>query len=136
MEPEPLLDSLRNAVAAMPDDVPLRLHLATMLLRAGQREEAVRHLGAVLQRDPGNAEAMRMVTSPAEVPGPPASPPADVDTSSERGRGSSSPATGPSPVQDVPGGGAKSSGATDASGTTDAGDARGPVQDRTRPRPA
>ena len=52
MEPEPLLDSLRNAVAAMPDDVPLRLHLATMLLRSGQRDEAVRHLGAVLQRDP------------------------------------------------------------------------------------
>jgi len=102
MEPEPLLDSLRNAVNAMPEDVPLRLHLATMLLRAGQRDEAVRHLGAVLQRDPGNAEAMRMLTSPAEVPGPPASPPADVDTSSERGRGSSSPATGPSPVQDVP----------------------------------
>ena len=93
MEPEPLLDSLRNAVNAMPDDVPLRLHLATMLLRAGQRDEAVRHLGAVLQRDPGNAEAMRMLTSPAEVPGPPASPPADVDSSSERGRGSSSPPT-------------------------------------------
>ena len=40
MESDPLLDSLRNAVAAMPDDVPLRLHLATMLLRAGQRDEA------------------------------------------------------------------------------------------------
>ena len=95
MEPEPLLDSLRNAVAAMPDDVPLRLHLATMLLRAGQRDEAVRHLGAVLQRDPGNAEAMRMLTSPAEVPGPPASPPADVDLSSERGRGFSLPPPAP-----------------------------------------
>src|SRR6201992_723666 len=76
MEPEPLLDSLRNAVNAMPDDVPLRLHLATMLLRAGQRDEAVRHLGAVLQRDPGNTEAMRMLTSPAEVSGPPAPTPA------------------------------------------------------------
>lgn len=104
MEPEPLLDSLRNAVTAMPDDVPLRLHLATMLLRAGQRDEAVRHLGAVLQRDPGNAEAIRMLTSPAEASGPPASPPADVDGSSERVRGSASPATGPSPVQDGPGG--------------------------------
>jgi AAA+ superfamily predicted ATPase len=111
MEPEPLLDSLRNAVNAMPDDVPLRLHLATMLVRAGQRDEAVRHLGAVLQRDPGNAEAMRMLTSPAEVPGPPASPPADVDGSSERARGSAPPATGPSPVQDGPGDAAKTSGA-------------------------
>ena len=116
MEPEPLLDSLRNAVNAMPDDVPLRLHLATMLLRAGQRDEAVRHLGAVLQRDPGNAEAMRMLTSPAEVPGPPASPPADVDGSSERARGSAPPATGPSPVQDGPGDAAKTSGAGGAGG--------------------
>jgi len=103
MEPEPLLDSLRNAVAAMPDDVPLRLHLATMLLRAGERDEAVRHLGAVLQRDPGNAEAIRMLTSPAEVPGTPASPTADVDSSSERGLGSASPATGPAPAQEAPG---------------------------------
>src|SRR6201985_2770497 len=102
MEPEPLLDSLRNAVNAMPDDVPLRLHLATMLLRAGLRDEAVRHLGAVLQREPGNAEAIRMLTSPAEVAEPPASPPTDVDSSPERVRGSASPATGPSPVQDGP----------------------------------
>jgi AAA+ superfamily predicted ATPase len=101
MEPEPLLDSLRNAVAAMPDDVPLRLHLATMLLRAGQRDEAVRHLGAVLQRDPGNAEAMRMLTSPAEVSGPPAPPPADLDSSAERVHGAASPAPGSAPAQDA-----------------------------------
>ncbi|HEX9040041.1 MAG TPA: tetratricopeptide repeat protein [Trebonia sp.] len=101
MEPEPLLDSLRNAVAAMPDDVPLRLHLATMLLRAGQRDEAVRHLGAVLQRDPGNAEAIRMLTSPGEAAGPPAPPPADVDASAERVHGSASPAPGSVPAPDA-----------------------------------
>jgi SpoVK/Ycf46/Vps4 family AAA+-type ATPase len=84
----------------MPDDVPLRLHLATMLLRAGQRDEAVRHLGAVLQRDPGNAEALRMLTSSPEVSGPPASPPADVDASAERAHGSASPAPGSVPSQD------------------------------------
>ncbi len=99
MEPEPLLDSLRNAVAAMPDDVPLRLHLATMLLRAGQRDEAVRHLGAVLQREPGNAEAVRLLTFPAGVTDPPASAPDDA----ERLRGASLPPTGPFPVQDGPG---------------------------------
>src|SRR5260370_343202 len=53
MESEPLLDSLRSAVTAMPDDVPLRLHLAALLLRAGQRDEAVRHPGAALQPHPG-----------------------------------------------------------------------------------
>ena len=123
MEPEPLLDSLRNAVNAMPDDVPLRLHLATMLLRAGQRDEAVRHLGAVLQRDPGNAEAMRMLTSPAEVPGPPASPPADVDSSSERVRGSASPAGPASPVQDGTGEGGDAEGGDAEGGNGDATDA-------------
>jgi SpoVK/Ycf46/Vps4 family AAA+-type ATPase len=62
MEPEPtVLDSLRKAVDAMPDDVPLRLHLATLLIQVGQRDEAVRHLGAVLQRDPGNADALAML---------------------------------------------------------------------------
>ena len=65
MEPEPtVLDSLRKAVEATPDDVPLRLHLATMLLQAGQRDEAVRQLGAVLQRDPGNARALDMLRGP------------------------------------------------------------------------
>ncbi len=142
MEPEPLLDSLRSAVNAMPDDVPLRLHLATMLLSAGQRDEAVRHLGAVLQRDPGNAEAMRLLTAPvsgpvsgpAEVSGPPASPPAGVDNSSERVRGFVSPATGPTPVQDGPGDAAEagdaSSGAGDSSGADEAGHARAAAEGR------
>ena len=76
MEPEPtVLDSLRKAVEAMPDDVPLRLHLATMLLRAGQRDEAVRQLGAVLQRDPGNGQALGLLRDPGpERAGPPAPP--------------------------------------------------------------
>ena len=70
MEPEPaVLESLRNAVNAMPDDVPLRLHLAKLLLRAGLRDEAVRHLGAVLQREPGNGEALALLTAPAEAAG-------------------------------------------------------------------
>jgi len=75
MEPDPLLDSLRNAVTAMPDDVPLRLHLASLLMRGGQRDEAVRHLGAVLQREPGNSEALAMLT--AGSPGPVAPLPSD-----------------------------------------------------------
>jgi len=109
-----------------------------MLLSAGPRDEAVRHLGAVLQRDPGNAEAMRLLTAPAsgpaEVSGPPASPPAGVDNSSERVRGSVSPPTNPTPVQDGPGNPAEaadgssgtgaSGGAGDSSGAGEAGHAR------------
>jgi SpoVK/Ycf46/Vps4 family AAA+-type ATPase len=79
MEPDPtLLESLRKAVDAMPNDVPLRLHLAGQLLAAGLREEAVRHLGAVLQLEPSNAEALRLLTgnpassrSPEPAPTPP-----------------------------------------------------------------
>src|SRR4029077_15144335 len=59
--------------------VPLRLHLATMLLEAGQRDEAVRQLGAVLQRDPGNAQALGLLRQPgpgpAEAEGEPAAAP-------------------------------------------------------------
>src|SRR6201999_4590372 len=72
MDPDPtVLASLRKAVEAMPDDVPLRVHLATLLLQAGQRDEAIRHVGAVLQRDPGNTEALALMQRPAA---PPASP--------------------------------------------------------------
>src|SRR6202522_905597 len=122
MEPDPLLASLRNAVAAMPDDVPLRLHLAALLLRGEQRDEAVRHLGAVLQRDPGNAEALAMLTSGAPAAsgpagttaGPPGaqaadlppSAPADRDLSPERSRGASPDPHSPSGASGVPGGAA------------------------------
>lgn len=101
MEPDPaVLESLRNAVSSMPDDVPLRLHLATLLLRAGHRDEAVRHLGAVLQRDPGNSEALALLTgdqpfhpersvatppdAAAAVPGDPGTP-GDPDSSGDTG---------------------------------------------------
>jgi AAA+ superfamily predicted ATPase len=77
MEPDPtVLASLRKAVEAMPDDVPLRVHLATLLLQAGQRDEAIRHVGAVLQRDPGNTEALALLQRPAAPAPSPPSPPA------------------------------------------------------------
>ena len=92
MEPDPtVLASLRKAVEAMPDDVPLRVHLATLLLQAGQRDEAIRHVGAVLQRDPGNTEALALLQRPAapapspspsapQVPPAPQAPPAGPDS--------------------------------------------------------
>jgi AAA+ superfamily predicted ATPase len=69
MEPDlTVLASLRKAVEAMPDDVPLRVHLATLLMRAGQRDEAIRHVGAVLQRDPGNGEALALLLQQPPAP--------------------------------------------------------------------
>ncbi|MEQ0557597.1 ATP-binding protein [Amycolatopsis sp. NEAU-NG30] len=71
MNPDPLLDSLRAAVAAAPADVPLRLHLAGLLLERGARDEAVAHLGTVLGQDPGNAEAAALMTRALAPAGPP-----------------------------------------------------------------
>ena len=76
MEVDPsVLDSLRKAVEAMPEDVPLRVHLARMLLGAGLRDEAIRHVGAILQQEPGNAAALALLQDPGR---PPAPPPAGV----------------------------------------------------------
>ena len=113
MEPEPtVLNSLRKAVDAMPDDVPLRLHLATMLLQAGQRDEAIRQLGAVLQRDPGNAQALGLLRDPDPAPAKVADPaPADPPVISPERPGipappplsASGPDAGPGPDAGGPG---------------------------------
>lgn len=66
-----MIASLRRAVEALPDDLLLRVQLARLLLRTGEREEAIRHLGAVLQRDPGNSEAISLLAQadPDDSPG-------------------------------------------------------------------
>jgi AAA+ superfamily predicted ATPase len=77
-----VIASLRKAVAALPDDVALRLHLAERLVAGGQRDEAIGHLGAILQADPRNAAALnllirqRAAAKPA-APDNPATPPAE-----------------------------------------------------------
>jgi len=65
---DPLLQSLHAAVAAKPDDVVLRLHLAELLVAAGEREPALRELGKVLELDPGSAKALDLIVRlrPAE----------------------------------------------------------------------
>jgi AAA+ superfamily predicted ATPase len=75
MEPEAaVLASLRRAVEAMPDDAGLRLHLAGLLLDAGHREEAIRHLGAIVAADPGNAAALGLLVRASDRPAAPAGP--------------------------------------------------------------
>jgi AAA+ superfamily predicted ATPase len=77
MEPEAaVLASLRRAVEAMPDDAGLRLHLAGLLLDAGHREEAIRHLGAIVAADPGNAAALGLLVRASARPGTPGAGPA------------------------------------------------------------
>ena len=55
MPPDPeLVSALRAAVERDPDSLPLRLHLASMLLDLGAEAEALEQYAHVLQRDPAN----------------------------------------------------------------------------------
>ena len=77
MPEQPLIRSLRTAVEAAPQDVPLRLHLAGLLLDTeGGADEAVSHLAVALQHQPGSLEARAlMARAVGTVPvDPPAAP--------------------------------------------------------------
>lgn len=64
-----LLDSIRAAAQLRPDDMTLRLHLAELLLRAGQKAEAISEAAIVLQEDPANLEALSVIQEASNVPG-------------------------------------------------------------------
>jgi ATP-dependent 26S proteasome regulatory subunit len=59
---ESLLRSLYKAVESAPQDVALRVHLAELLLGAGRKDDAVAQLAAVLQLDPANTQASRLMS--------------------------------------------------------------------------
>jgi SpoVK/Ycf46/Vps4 family AAA+-type ATPase len=59
VDPE-LLAGLRAAVEAVPDNLALRLHVATLLLDAGRPAESLEHSSAVLALDPGQREAVEL----------------------------------------------------------------------------
>lgn len=118
MAEDALLASLIAAVNASPDDVPLRLHVAEMLIDAGRAEEAIAHVATALHHQPEDAKAralMRRVMGtsatdePAQQPtptDPPENSPAGtVDwTAYEQELGDAIPprfaqADGPPPVQ-------------------------------------
>ncbi len=69
-----LIASLLAAVEHAPDDVQLRLHLASLLVDAGRGDDAVAQLAAVLSADPGSVEAralMARALRPVAAPAPP-----------------------------------------------------------------
>lgn len=73
MTDEPaLIASLRRAVAAAPDDVPLRLHLAEQLVAAGMTAQAVAECAAVLAAHPDDASARALMAQ--ALGGPVAAP--------------------------------------------------------------
>jgi AAA+ superfamily predicted ATPase len=91
----PLITSLRAAVAATPDDVPLRLHLAELLLGIGAVDDAIAHIAAALQRDPASTQARALMAR--AVSGAPAAPPTPPAPSVP-----GSPAPGPAAVPGPP----------------------------------
>jgi SpoVK/Ycf46/Vps4 family AAA+-type ATPase len=76
-----LISSLGAAVEASPHDVPLRVHLAELLLSAGRADEAIQQAAAALGVDPSSSDARDVMTramAPAPAPSSPV-PPADRD---------------------------------------------------------
>ncbi|HEX8519040.1 MAG TPA: ATP-binding protein [Pseudonocardia sp.] len=75
MADDPLLTSLLAAVAAAPDDVPLRLHVAELLAGRGRPAEALIHCTQALGRDPTDPAALALLQRlTATLAGPPAVP--------------------------------------------------------------
>ena len=56
-----LIQSLRLAVAAAPEDVALRLHLAELLLDSAQHDAAIAEVAVALQREPSDAQARALM---------------------------------------------------------------------------
>jgi SpoVK/Ycf46/Vps4 family AAA+-type ATPase len=69
-----LIISLRAAVAATPDDVPLRLHLAELLLDNDSTDDAIAHIAAALQRSPGSTDARALMARAVGAPAAPVTP--------------------------------------------------------------
>ncbi|WP_433391209.1 ATP-binding protein [Micromonospora sp. KLBMP9576] len=103
MSADPLIESLTAALDARPDDLPLRLHLAALLLDAGRAGEAIAQVGQALARDPGNgrAQALMQRALGGSVP-PPTPPPAGPQPPAQRpapaGPGGSAATAGQDPL--------------------------------------
>lgn len=77
-----VIDALRRAVQAAPDDTALRLHLAEMELADGQTAAAIASIGPVLAAQPDNQAALELVRRAVTAPagGAPAAAPPDNET--------------------------------------------------------
>ncbi|EST28158.1 ATP-binding protein [Streptomyces roseochromogenus] len=82
-EDSPLIQSLRTAVAAAPADVPLRLHLAELLLGEGQPDAAVAEAAVALQHAPGDAQARQLMARAMGLPQQPAPAAPEVPAASQ-----------------------------------------------------
>ncbi|MEV5674767.1 ATP-binding protein [Streptomyces sp. NPDC052179] len=93
----PLIMSLRTAVDAAPGDVPLRLHLAELLLGEGQSEAAVAQAAVALQHAPGDAAARGLMMRAMGMPQPKAEDEPQPAPRSDSGSAAPAPAPAPAP---------------------------------------
>jgi AAA+ superfamily predicted ATPase len=99
MSADSLIDSLTAALDARPDDLPLRLHLAGLLLDGGRGAEAIAHVGQALARDPGNTQAQALMQRALGAPVP---APAAQDAPSAQDAPAPGAADTPAPVSRAP----------------------------------
>ena len=66
-----LLEGLEAAVTASPDNVPLRLHLGSLLLEAGRPADALEQCAAVLLRVPDHRDALDLAARATMAAEPP-----------------------------------------------------------------
>ena len=97
MADEPLIASLRRAVEAAPADVPLRLHLAELLLGVDRAQEAVPHLGVALGHEPSSAHALELMRRALAAPASPA-PPNGAGSQPTTNQNQPGPAASPTPA--------------------------------------
>jgi SpoVK/Ycf46/Vps4 family AAA+-type ATPase len=75
MSDSPLIASIRAAVLDRPDDVTLRLHLAELLLDAGDEADAIAHVAQALQREPDSRAARALMSRAIGASAGPGVPP-------------------------------------------------------------
>ncbi|MFG2294555.1 AAA family ATPase [Streptomyces sp. NPDC048603] len=80
----PLIRSLRAAVAAAPEDVPLRLHFTELLLAEGRHDEAVTQAAVALQHAPGDEAVRALMARAMQLPTAGAQPPVFDCTAAEQ----------------------------------------------------
>ncbi|MFG2653366.1 ATP-binding protein [Streptomyces sp. NPDC048436] len=90
-EDSPLIRSLRTAVEAAPGDVPLRLHLAELLLDAEQPDAAVAEVAVALQHAPGDGQARTLMARAMGAPAP-------AETQEQPHAPAAAPASAPAPA--------------------------------------
>ena len=116
----PLIDSLTAVVSDRPGDVPLRLHLAELLIADGRGTDAVPHLGVVLASEPTNERAAALMRSALGVPEAPAqvAPTAEAMASPAATPQPAPAPTAPAPQKSAPASGSGADEATPASSNT------------------